>query len=147
MKHMLLILLSAFTISSAVRADVENVTNITIEEQEIAGLVDCWLAQPKLQPISTVMANECSNAEVRPQYFWPVAKRALIWGLRNHLDTVVKRLPKKWQGPVKKYGGQLANAIEAIEDWKEGACILALVKVGIPPAEAQMTCEAINFLL
>lgn len=119
------------------------------EDAELEHLVSCWLSQPKLEPIADVIASgRCSlSSEERPLYLWSIAKRALIWGLRHHTDTLVKKLPKKWRAPVKKYAGKVANLLETFENWKEGACIVGLSGMGIPPADAIMICQALSFLL
>lgn len=112
-------------------------------------LAEIWLLQPgTFTSMSSFIASADPNSsEIKPQYVWAIAKKALIWALRNHTDTIVKKLPAKWRGPVGRNAKKLANLIETFEEWKEGACIIGLTSMGIPPSDSQIMCQAISFLL
>lgn len=119
-----------------------------MREDEVR-LAEIWFMQPgELTSLHAMLSSvDDESSEIRPQYIWTIAKRALIWALRNHTDTIVKKLPAKWRGPVGKNARALADLIEKFDEWKEGACIIGLTSMGIPPSDSQIMCQAISFLL
>lgn len=120
---------------------------ITVNDTSLDELVSCWLSQTTFKPISVIVEKRLCKHDIKAQYVWVIVKKALIWGLRHHTDTIVKRLPRKWQTPVSKYANKVANLIETLEEWKEGACIIGLTGMGIPPSDSIMICQAISYLL
>lgn len=111
-------------------------------------LVECWLSGP-IKPLSAVLRKGVcfESSTYQPKYVWTIVKKGLIWGLRHHTDTIVKKLPAKWQGPVGKNAKKIADFVETLEEWKEGACVIGLTSMGIPPPDSIMACQALSWLI
>lgn len=67
------------------------------------------------------------------------------------LGMLVKKIPFKWAkkagDAIGKWGNVAANALEKLDNWTQTSIELALVSIGIPPADAILMAKFIGFFI
>ncbi|MFT0801048.1 hypothetical protein VSK91_06275 [Bacillus swezeyi] len=84
----------------------------------------------------------------------PFAKQILVKALRvggPALGTLIKKIPFKWAQKAgdacSKWGHKAADVIDELTNFGETAVTVALVKAGIPLADAQLIAKVVVFFL
>ncbi|MDI3411776.1 hypothetical protein QKW52_22325 [Bacillus sonorensis] len=94
-----------------------------------------------------------ANSKVHTQGI-PFAKQILVKALRvggPALGTLIKKIPYKWAQKAgdacSKWGHKAADVIDELTNFGETAVTVALVKAGIPLADAQLIAKVVVFFL
>ncbi|WRM38453.1 hypothetical protein U0L96_09990 [Bacillus velezensis] len=112
-------------------------------------------AESKKAPVvqNSVQAPLASNPEVHTQGI-PFAKQILVKALRvggPALGNLIKKIPYKWAQKAgdacSKWGHKAADVIDELTNFGETAVTVALMKAGIPLADAQLIAKVVVFFL
>ncbi|MCI4129544.1 hypothetical protein [Bacillus haynesii] len=94
-----------------------------------------------------------ANSKVHTQGI-PFAKQIIVKALRvggPALGTLIKKIPYKWAqkagNACSKWGHKAADVIDELTNFGETAVTVALVKAGIPLADAQLIAKVVVFFL
>lgn len=109
-------------------------------------------AHTKMVSHSSTYVNSEQNLQVvQPQGVkTKIISAALRYG-GTALENLIKKIPYKWADKVGdsvgKYGHIAADVVDELNEFTETAVALALVKAGIPPADALIIAKFIVFFV